>query len=584
MPSIPTDFISKPSAGPEAIQRYIDFPVLYASGTMDVALPLVQWSVGALPMQISIGYHTGGVKYRQQSSPVGLGWALNAGGCIIREVNGLPDELPQKKMLKSWEPIDAYFLIDGFRNQRDTGYDRYRYSFNGHSGSFYIIDGHVQMFPENGLKVTRTNLSDDLGDFAITDLDGNTYEFTFRERHRRNISSEHESVSYQGSGVYADYEFVAAWHLERIIVPASADTVRLEYRTLPQFSRSEGYTWAATVSTKGNVVAGYGSSAGTSVRTTYINEPLLSAVRSRTATVSLDWRERGRRYDSQNSRATLRSVTLSNHAGRQVRRCELNLQDHSDRSTLLTEVRYVSDGEIVDWRRFEYNPMHSDYRPDFWGYLSRRPEKNAVAIDRLCKQNTDLRADSTSMFDGMLVRISDMAGTVTSLEYEPSRHRLDPGVTLDDLRRMRRSMGNTTGEVNPGFEEGRDPLPPDIIRPVDHDLNDSIWGDKWWNMAVIIGPRLRRIHTQDQTIGRERWRRFIYEQSCPSVDYTRVSASHFITISGYIKAATYDDILAGAINDYGNAQNPWTEHEYNHYYCFRSATMLNTSRFPGKRP
>ena len=41
---------------------------------------------------ISMTYHGSGVRPDQHPGWVGLGWNLNAGGCISRIVNGLPDE------------------------------------------------------------------------------------------------------------------------------------------------------------------------------------------------------------------------------------------------------------------------------------------------------------------------------------------------------------------------------------------------------------------------------------------------------------------------------------------------------------
>ena len=40
---------------------------------------------------ISLNYHASGVKVAQDASWVGMGWALNAGGCIAKNIQGWDD-------------------------------------------------------------------------------------------------------------------------------------------------------------------------------------------------------------------------------------------------------------------------------------------------------------------------------------------------------------------------------------------------------------------------------------------------------------------------------------------------------------
>lgn len=64
---------------------------LYA-GTADINIPIYNYSLGNLDLGVSLSYNTKGILVDQIASSCGLGWTLNAGGYIERQVNGGEDE------------------------------------------------------------------------------------------------------------------------------------------------------------------------------------------------------------------------------------------------------------------------------------------------------------------------------------------------------------------------------------------------------------------------------------------------------------------------------------------------------------
>ncbi|MEE4256142.1 MAG: hypothetical protein V2I47_03810 [Bacteroidales bacterium] len=64
----------------------------YSTGTAHISLPLGTYETGGYALPISLDYTASGIKVAQTASWVGLGWNLNAGGCITREVRNLPDD------------------------------------------------------------------------------------------------------------------------------------------------------------------------------------------------------------------------------------------------------------------------------------------------------------------------------------------------------------------------------------------------------------------------------------------------------------------------------------------------------------
>jgi len=68
------------------------------TGTVNVNIPIYNYSVDGLDLGISLTYNTLGIKVDQTASDIGLGWTLNTGGIITREVHGLEDELTESEI------------------------------------------------------------------------------------------------------------------------------------------------------------------------------------------------------------------------------------------------------------------------------------------------------------------------------------------------------------------------------------------------------------------------------------------------------------------------------------------------------
>ncbi len=66
-------------------------PSLY-TGSMTYSLPLYTYSDPDFNIPVSLDYNYDGYKVARSSGTVGLGWALNCGGVITREIRGLKDE------------------------------------------------------------------------------------------------------------------------------------------------------------------------------------------------------------------------------------------------------------------------------------------------------------------------------------------------------------------------------------------------------------------------------------------------------------------------------------------------------------
>src|SRR6201996_5927907 len=71
-----------PSPNAASLMKFSDVPVSPYTGTADVSVPIYTIKARGLDIPISLQYHTGGIRLKEEASSVGLGWALSAGGAI----------------------------------------------------------------------------------------------------------------------------------------------------------------------------------------------------------------------------------------------------------------------------------------------------------------------------------------------------------------------------------------------------------------------------------------------------------------------------------------------------------------------
>lgn len=72
--------------------RLGDIPVSLYTGTPIINFPIYTLQEGAIAVPISLGYNATGLRAGEVASWCGLGWTLQAGGMITRQVRGGPDE------------------------------------------------------------------------------------------------------------------------------------------------------------------------------------------------------------------------------------------------------------------------------------------------------------------------------------------------------------------------------------------------------------------------------------------------------------------------------------------------------------
>ncbi|WP_313381500.1 hypothetical protein [Proteiniphilum saccharofermentans] len=212
-------------------------PVSAFTGIPEIAIPLHIVKYKDLAVPISINYHTGLVKPDLLPGPVGLGWALQAGGSVSRIINGSVDigpkpveiltEGPYPLSASGWDSQDVMDSMKAGANYYLPTQDPDTYIFNingstgkfcaNHTGEFHIISDNGDFFFVTLNKTIQNNI-EWLDGFTIKDTKGNTYEFGGTGA-TETTQPGFNSFTYDSTLSSSAYILPTTWHLKKITSP-----------------------------------------------------------------------------------------------------------------------------------------------------------------------------------------------------------------------------------------------------------------------------------------------------------------------------------------------------------------------------
>jgi YD repeat-containing protein len=183
-----SQYVSNPHV--YALARYGDIPVDHSTGVPAINIPLMSVSDRDITVDLSLSYHATGIKVDQEATWVGLGWVLNAGGIITRQVRGVQDSYDntgafiERPVIPDYDyqsPVTTYINsvlqdLGNIQAERADGEpDIFYYNFCGKTGKF-ILDSNAQacFFKHEDFEVEFQGNTK----FIITDNLGVKYEFT----------------------------------------------------------------------------------------------------------------------------------------------------------------------------------------------------------------------------------------------------------------------------------------------------------------------------------------------------------------------------------------------------------------------
>lgn len=168
-----------------AFQKYNFMPVNLYTGKVQVNIPIYEINSGKIKVPISITYNSGGVKVEDVASNVGLGWNLNAGGAITKEVRDLDDQYQINTHFQVYDDYDGTFMYYG-EKVSFIGYHR----LNGLTPAEFVTQ------TEQGANAIEVDKVDSSPDIYYINAPGLNNKF-FLKTHNSNFADPFLSRTYE---------------------------------------------------------------------------------------------------------------------------------------------------------------------------------------------------------------------------------------------------------------------------------------------------------------------------------------------------------------------------------------------------
>jgi len=228
--------IIPPSPEASQLSKFVEMPTNLFTGTPSISLPIYSINSKSIEIPISISYHAKGVQVSEIASRVGLGWTLNAGGVITRQVRERPDDENSGYLRLNYlenfddptDPVRQNIYLNKYTNYDDPELedmtpDMFHFNFLGFSGKFIFnqLTKGVIVQSKDDITVTPTfGTNYKIEGFTVKDKYGNIYFFTVVDELNSIITdvfyNNSDSFGMQSLGTtYKNY--YSAWYLNKII-------------------------------------------------------------------------------------------------------------------------------------------------------------------------------------------------------------------------------------------------------------------------------------------------------------------------------------------------------------------------------
>lgn len=250
------------SPNSESFKIFGDIPVSLYTGIPSIGVPIHNIQTEYINLSLGLSYHASGFKPSSHPSWVGLGWNLNVGGIISREVKYIKDELaPTDTYCSSkgsatggrgfyfshnvlnksnWNlPTNPHSMNAEFGSQEyllDRSPDIFSFNFLGYSGKFYLNhlgEWKVQSdtplkveFDKNDLKTVYDFSDPTFTKFTIIDEKGVKYVFGGKDAIEYTVDMQ--PCNYD----YVKESLASSWYLSEIIPPVG-ESITFNYERGP---------------------------------------------------------------------------------------------------------------------------------------------------------------------------------------------------------------------------------------------------------------------------------------------------------------------------------------------------------------
>jgi YD repeat-containing protein len=423
--------VTPPSGDAAALGRYGDYPVDISTGVPAISIPIYEIQLNDFKLPLGISYHASGNKVDDIASVVGLGWALNAGGCISRTVNGLPDEVntlddPYVHRYMTMEGLDSLEndtrTCDLYNLSRDVDLesDSYSFNFNGYSGRFmYSSDNQLVLMTDEDIKISGGPREG----FVFNTPDGNRYRF------------------FDGDSMIVNSKsYKSCWYLNQIIT-ANSDTITFRYNYPRRIIQGEHHPSFNC----------HGDASSTWKWIDYIDAlkiKYLEKISFKNGTVNFTYG-----FDRKDLRPhRLLAINVEDSNGKVIKKINLGQSyfvSSGGNQNDTTAYKYFnrlrldsinltdpSNSSVLQSYNFEYNSTNlppyfysfndtpnSYYSQDYWGYFNNASNTHLIPIDNPCAMSAaDRNINEAAMKATILHIIKYPTGGRTEFEFETNTY------------------------------------------------------------------------------------------------------------------------------------------------------------------
>lgn len=402
--------ILPPSPEAASSVKYAGVPMNHSLGAAEYSVPLYILEGRQLSLPISLDYRSNGIKVDEIAGVAGLGWALNAGGCITREVVYMPDEfdnwsfysMPDANLLDNlvdqvWNNQTQSILTDIMWNRTDISSDRYSYSVAGLSGTFIVTPNkQVVQLSGDGVIITPHISSEDnkISEFLIVGPDGTRYSFAEKEESSRK--NQQVIMPTFETGQEIEWDATTAWYLTRITSADLTETANFSYSSGGLWKRNiQDYSYCKTVTTYSGGIMDpdnpphYSNNGG--YVETECNTRVLSSISLRGFTVSFTYlpqsttenHKAGNRARLNNFPCRLTGVDISSQNNNLVSYTIDTQRHNKDGRVLLNGVRQYHVSSLTDQWSFTYKTLDYEiyrYSQDWYGYYNNENNDEGIIV------------------------------------------------------------------------------------------------------------------------------------------------------------------------------------------------------------
>ena len=419
---------------PEAsnLGKFGEIPVNLGIGVTNQTIPIYTIEEGGFELPISLNYNYTGLIVDEIPGITGLGWSLNAGGIITRQLRGRPDEEPNGYI--GMNRIGVNWVLPYVNNELST-VDRNRLEENAASGfwdtqpdKFMISVGNIQAtfyFDENKNVVVKPYKPYKIevigGDFnegiKVTDDSGIQYLFKDKEITKRIPPlGINDILSTPVNG------YISSWKLSKIVLPNNR-SIDLFYNSYSHNQQTISQTFTKSVGPSG---------CGDNLRNAWTRYSVSSKIINRIS-FSLGEIEFNTSLpittDLNAYLAVLQNIRIKDHFDKSILNYDFIYDDYSKTRKLLTSITVNNDNS--NRYQFEYNGIPADNisfaRQDFWGYANSNNTGKLVNINDLYGPR---KPDFDSCSKGALQKIIYPTKGFTEFTYEQNTY--DPGIDGDE--------------------------------------------------------------------------------------------------------------------------------------------------------